>query len=143
MLSKKGIASLRIYVQNGGFIMADACCADRAFDKGFRLLMKMVFPKRKLEKIPVDDPVYKYPFDLTVSKVSATKAYHQKYQNKWPELWGIRRAGANGWAVVYSPVDFCCALEGDLEDDICGLKLDSALPFIANILSAGFRGEEQ
>ena len=35
--------NLKGFVEQGGFIFADACCGSRAFDRGFKLLMKELF----------------------------------------------------------------------------------------------------
>ncbi len=40
-----GRGLLRDYVEQGGFILADACCGREAFDRGFRALMEKVFPE--------------------------------------------------------------------------------------------------
>ena len=52
---------LREYVDRGGFIFAEACCADsKRFDDGFRALMKKVFPPEyKLKVLPPDHPVWR------------------------------------------------------------------------------------
>ena len=35
---------LRDYVEQGGFLFAEACCGRKAFDQGFRALMAELFP---------------------------------------------------------------------------------------------------
>ncbi|MCK5805661.1 MAG: hypothetical protein KAI66_22705, partial [Lentisphaeria bacterium] len=42
---------------------------------------------------------------------------------------------------VYSPVDFSCALEGDLDESVMGYKKESALKLLANILGDAMRLE--
>jgi hypothetical protein len=49
---------LREYVNNGGFIMAEACCGRGEFDRGFRQLMREMFPDNALEPLPADHPVW-------------------------------------------------------------------------------------
>lgn len=46
---------LREYVEQGGFILADACCGMAEFDRGFRELMKQVFPEPEYELKPLAD----------------------------------------------------------------------------------------
>ena len=48
---------LREYVERGGMLMADSICASRAFTESFRREMAAIFPDRKLERIPADDPL--------------------------------------------------------------------------------------
>lgn len=49
---------LKEYVTNGGFLYAEACCNKDSFDRGFRDLMKRLFPDNPLEPIPPDHPVW-------------------------------------------------------------------------------------
>lgn len=46
---------LREYVEQGGFILADACCGMAEFDRGFREMMKQVFPEPEYELKPLAD----------------------------------------------------------------------------------------
>ena len=52
---------LREFVDQGGFIFADACCGSRGFDQGFRRLMKELFPEEafQLKLLPPDHPVWR------------------------------------------------------------------------------------
>ncbi len=49
---------LREYVDQGGFIFAEACCNSSAFDAQFRALMKEIFPDNPLRLLPPDHPVW-------------------------------------------------------------------------------------
>src|SRR5262249_24332198 len=60
---------LRLNLQNGGLLFADACCGKEAFDKGFRQLMTDLFTKEafpnldannlpRLQPIPFDDDLF-------------------------------------------------------------------------------------
>ncbi len=40
------------YVDEGGFLLAEACCGDEEFTASFRLLMKRIFPKNDLRRLP-------------------------------------------------------------------------------------------
>ena len=124
---------LRSYLQNGGFLLVSACCSAEAFDGGFRRLMKAVFPHDELEPIPKDDALYRKPYPLQGEAVVGTQCYADAYGQDWAELFGIRREGR--WIVVYSPVDLCCALEGDLEEDVLGYKQEHSLRLLANALT--------
>lgn len=52
--SPKQVATLRAYVENGGFIFADSCCGDGEFEASFRDLMRKVFPEPELRLKPLD-----------------------------------------------------------------------------------------
>jgi RNA polymerase sigma factor (sigma-70 family) len=86
-------ANLRAYVEAGGTIVADACCASADFDRGFRKLMEEMFPDKKdqLRPLPGDHAILRGTF-LPDSE-------------RHP-LWGIDRAART--AVIYSPKDLSC-----------------------------------
>ena len=84
---------LRDYVDQGGFIFADACCGRFEFDRGFRFLMKAIFPEPQYELhvLSKEHPVYRARHILT------------------PELhplWGIEYGCRT--VVIYSPTDLSC-----------------------------------
>jgi hypothetical protein len=51
---------LRTYVEQGGFIFADACCAGGAFEQSFRALMEEIFPEPhlRLRPLDIDHPIW-------------------------------------------------------------------------------------
>ena len=53
--------NIREYVEQSGFIFADACCGDKDFDRGFRILMKEIFPEEEFQLKPLspDHPVWR------------------------------------------------------------------------------------
>ncbi len=54
--------ALKQYLENGGFLFADACqgdgCGQAEFDRSFRLLMAEIFPDSPLEPLPANHPVW-------------------------------------------------------------------------------------
>ena len=85
--------NLREFVEQGGFIFAEACCGSREFDAGFKLLMKEVFPEEafKLRPLSEDHPVW--------------RAKHMLNPETRP-LWGIEHGCRT--VVIYSPMDLSC-----------------------------------
>ncbi|MCK5805338.1 MAG: DUF4159 domain-containing protein, partial [Lentisphaeria bacterium] len=138
-LTAAEMVSLRGYLQNGGFLLADACCASKEFDLDFREFVRRTLPNDRLEPIPADDPLYMTPFRLSMGTAEGTKAYVHRHGRSWAPLMGVRREGR--WVLVYSPVDFSCALEGDLDESVMGYKKESALKLLANILGDAMRLE--
>jgi hypothetical protein len=49
---------LKRYIQEGGFLFAEACCNSEAFRVGFRQLMAELFPEAKLETLRSDHPIW-------------------------------------------------------------------------------------
>jgi hypothetical protein len=85
--------TLRAYVEKGGVIFGEACCGSAEFDKGFRRLMKELFPEQDeaLRPLPDDHPVWR-------SKHLLDPQVH-------PML-GIPRGFRT--VVIYSPKDLSC-----------------------------------
>jgi hypothetical protein len=50
---------LKQYIDQGGFLMAEACCGKAAFDEGFRALMKELFPDHQLKRLPPEHPLWR------------------------------------------------------------------------------------
>jgi hypothetical protein len=93
VLTADGEERLREYVQQGGFIMADACCSSPRFHEGFVKLMERVFPEPeyKLKPLSDDHPVW--------------RARHLLSPGAYP-LWGIEHGCRT--VVIYSPKDLSC-----------------------------------
>ncbi|MGC8641285.1 MAG: DUF4159 domain-containing protein [Isosphaeraceae bacterium] len=85
--------NIREYVEQGGFLFADACCHSKKFDAGFRALVKELFPEPeyKLRLLSDDHPVWRAKHLLT------PRAY---------PLWGIEH-GCRTF-LIYSPKDLSC-----------------------------------
>jgi hypothetical protein len=52
------LARLRQFCSDGGTILGDACCGAPDFDKAFREMAARIFPKRPIERILPDHPLY-------------------------------------------------------------------------------------
>jgi hypothetical protein len=100
-LQKSEAEQLRKYLENGGFLMAEACCGRKGFDLSFRQLMTAVFPSSPLKSIPQDNAVFKNPNDL--QRVGVTPMLQQAIGSAvmQPRLEGVEVNGH--YAVIYSP----------------------------------------
>jgi hypothetical protein len=79
---------LKQYLTKGGFLYAEGCGGSPEFDKGFRDLVKRLFPKAELTRVPPDHPVWHAAGKLAVSP-------------KEHELWGIEMGGRT--VALYNP----------------------------------------
>lgn len=92
-----GVRKLREYIEQGGMIFGEACCGASAegaeFDRGFRALMKAIFPEPEyeLKLLPEDHPIW--------------RARHLLTPEVHP-LWGIEHGCRT--VVIYSPGDLSC-----------------------------------
>ena len=93
VFDERGKKNLRDYIEQGGFLFAEACCGRREFDRGFRALMKELFPEPEYDLHPLAED-------------------HAVWRAKWPlspgdhALWGIEHGCRT--VVIYSPDDLSC-----------------------------------
>jgi len=101
-LSDKEQAGLRRYLENGGFLFAEACCGRKGFDLGFRQAMKAVLPGAQLERIPATADLFQEP--TKISSVGVTPALLESggAAVTAPRMLGIDMDGHYG--VIYSPL---------------------------------------
>ncbi len=93
LLSAESKRSLRRYIENGGLILGEACCGRKAFDLGFRTLIREILPEPEydLKPLPPEHPIWRAKYDLD--------------PNAHP-LWGIEHGCRT--VVLYSPEDLSC-----------------------------------
>ncbi len=99
---RKGEAEqLKKYLENGGFLLAEACCGRKGFDLSFRQLMGTIFPGAPLKAIPQNNAVFRSPNDVT--RVGVTPMLQQDLGSAVipPRLEGVEVSGHV--AVIYSP----------------------------------------
>jgi hypothetical protein len=85
---------LKQYIEQGGFILAEACCGRPEFDRGFRELVKELFPESPLKRLPAEHPIWQA---------------HALVPPR--ELYGIELGCKT--VVVYSPRDLSCLWESN------------------------------
>ena len=94
-LNKEQKENLRDYVNQGGFIFAEKCCNNKAFDTSFRKLMKELFPESPLQPLPPDHAIW-----LAQEKINPRFV---------GELEGVQACCRT--SVVYSRIDLSCYWE--------------------------------
>ena len=94
-LSSADQNKLREYIENGGFIFAEACCDGKGFDRDFREIMGEIFPDNPLEPLAADHPIW-YAEQPVAS------------DGMFP-LWGINACCRT--SVVYCPENISCYWE--------------------------------
>jgi len=96
--------TLKEYIENGGFLFAEACqghgCDGTAFDRSFRALMRELFPDSELRKLPPDHAVW-----YAQEKVDPKNL--PKDSEFW--LWGLDACCRT--SVVYCPRTLSCYWE--------------------------------
>jgi len=84
---------LKLFIDNGGFVFASACCGSASFDRSFRDEMAQLYPDAKFEPLPPGHPVY--------------TCRHAVAQQAAFMLEGLNTGCRT--AVLYAPRDVCCA----------------------------------
>ncbi len=123
--------ALRRYLEKGGFLFADAACGKAEFDESFRALVGDVLGSSRLEPIGPDSPIYRMAFNTR--KVRYTAAVRESDPGlDTLTLYGAKVKGRV--AVVYSPWDIGCALEGFPSYGSRGLVSEDAFKVAANVV---------
>ena len=126
VLSETEVENLGHYLLNGGFLLADACCGRRAFDRAFRREIARVLPGRALEAIPPDDPLFSGLYQINQFH------YTLEDTSSPPAALGIKVDGY--YVVVYSPVDFGNGWEGEEHPFVNGLTPEDSLKLGMNTI---------
>lgn len=101
--------ALKLYVERGGFIFAEAACGSKQFDESFRRIMKEVFPGQELKVLPVGHALFEAGEPL--GNVSYSPAVRRDEPDlKRPFLEFIEQNGRA--VVVYSKYDLSSAIDG-------------------------------
>jgi len=123
-------ARLAQYVQDGGTILADACCGWKDFTDSFRREMALVFPDRPLCRMLPDDPVFSSYYKL--GNLTYKRANGSTYTEA-PCLESIDfgcRAG-----VIFSPRDLTCGWDGHEHPRGERVVIDQARQVGANLVT--------
>jgi hypothetical protein len=124
-LTPKERLNLRYYVTSGGFLLASAGCSDPGWTRSFRREIAQIFPKGKLQPIPLTHALYH-----TVYAINAIRTRHDR---RGAQLEGLFHNGKI--VVLFSPDGLndtaharnCCCCGGD--------ELDQAEHLNVNILA--------
>ena len=131
---------LATFLDRGGMLLADSVCAAGGFTQAFRAEMAAILPDRKLEEIPVDDPIFtagEYGgYDIrqvTLREPSGGDGpIGVRKRQIPPKLEGVRIG--DRWAVIFSPYDLSCALEKQNSMECTGYGREDAEKIALNVL---------
>lgn len=131
-LSASEKAALKKFLENGGFLFAEACCGRKGFDLSFREMMRSLMPDKPLTRIPTTSGLFKEPNNITA--VGATPALMQEtgQARTEPVLLGIE-INAN-FSVIYSPLGLSGGWEMSQSPYARGINDVSAIQVGQNVL---------
>jgi hypothetical protein len=138
--------ALKEYLDNGGFLFADAICASPEFASALREEMKAIYPDAQFTRIPPSHPMFTDEFHgFTLSSVELRDPQIRadndpltaKLVRTTPLLEGLEVDGRI--AVILSPYDISCALEKGASLDCKGYVTADAARIGANVLLYALR----
>ena len=140
--SEEERVGLRNYLDNGGFLFADACCGAPQFDESFRELIRQMFG-RDLERIPALHEIHKMELGHDIRRVTrrlpavdpAASSLTTEESVGEAILEGIEIDGK--YAVVYSKYDLSCALERQATSACAGYTTEDAIRIGVNLVLYG------
>ncbi len=133
--------ALADYIENGGFLFGDAICASPQFASALRRELATVFPGQKLERIPLNHPLFSETFGgfslqrVTLNDPQVRRAddpLETRRSQVSPLLEGLTVDGR--LAVVFSPNDLSCALESNASLECKGYIRTDAAKIGANVI---------
>ncbi|MFM8219089.1 MAG: DUF4159 domain-containing protein, partial [Planctomycetaceae bacterium] len=134
---------LRKFLEAGGFLFADACCASAEFDRAFRRLVSQLFPDHPLERIPANHELFLSSSAHRLEKVRrreasqgpARGALESVVNEVEPFLEGVQIN--NRYVIVYSKYDSSCALDRQSAVACSGYVHEDAVKIAVNVLVYG------
>jgi hypothetical protein len=137
-------AALRNYLKNGGFIFADAICADEQFTASFRREMAVIL-NAELQPIKADHELLQgsrfHGFDIRqVNVIDPQRTKEKITVARRRELPQLEIASLEDRiAVVFSPLDLSCALESRHSLQCRGYLRDDAARIGINVILFGLQ----
>jgi len=74
---------LKEYVENGGFILAEACCGREAFRRQFEKLLEDILPSSELQLLPNDHPIWTASGKFLLTPNQPFPLYGVQHGCKW------------------------------------------------------------
>jgi hypothetical protein len=136
---------LRIYLERGGMLFADAICSSRDFNEAFAREMTALFPEGRLQRIAPNDPIFSTHYggdDLSTverrepQRRAADEPLKSHVRQGEPYLEGLKLG--DRYAVVFSPFDISCALENHESLECEGYTRKDAARISLNVLLYSF-----
>ena len=122
---------LRRFCLDGGTIWGDACCGAPEMDKAFRSLVARIFPKRPLEPIAPDHPLYSCFYSIQ------TVRYKKGADTFWedrPPLEAVH-LGCRAAIIYCGGYDLSCGWDGHTHDHGQRVDIKDARRLGANMIT--------
>ena len=121
-------AKLKQYVEQGGTILGEACCSQKAFDDSFRALLAELWPGTKLTELPPSHAVFQTPRVL---------------KNKLKILGLALEANQGRFGVLYIPNGISCQWERGGTTAVAALDVGANITFYVEKVASRVKPPEQ
>jgi len=108
-LNAEARKALKLYLERGGFVFAEAACGSPQFDESFRRLMAEMFPDQELKVLPAGHLLFEVGEALQ-EVVYSPAVQREKPDLKRPVLEFIEQDGRA--VLIYSKYDLSSAIDG-------------------------------
>jgi hypothetical protein len=125
--------ALTQYLLDGGTLVADSCCGREEFAGSFRAEMKKMFPRRPMDRLELDHPVFRAFHKYTTVNFRTFKGRTKIDTVGPPELYGMN-LGCRA-AVVFSPWDLSCGWDEHTHEHGSRLLPGDAIRLGINLVS--------
>lgn len=138
---------LRLFVERGGLIFADAICSSEEFASSFRREMGQIFADAPLRPIPASHEMFGEKFggfplgQVTLRdprRGNGAGPLRSDVVRTSPELEGVQLG--NRYGVIFSKYDLSCALERHNSLECAGYNRDDAARIGINVILFSLRG---
>ena len=93
---------LKKYLENGGFLFAEACCGRKGFDMAFRQMISQILPTAPLKMVPATSTLFRSPNDVKSLGITPILQQELGKASIQPHLEGCELVPGQ-YCVVYSP----------------------------------------
>lgn len=112
-LAEEEGAALKTYLERGGTLLAEACCGREAFDRSFRDLAGKLLDGQPLQPLAADHPLFR-SVGRPIGEVRLRPEFARQIGQETLPVPRIEGGAIGGrLAILYSPLDWTCGLEGD------------------------------
>jgi Domain of unknown function (DUF4159) len=126
-------AAVKQYLHDGGSLIADACCGRKEFSAAFRVEMKKMFPKRPMDRLELDHPVFRAFHKYQTVNFRTYRGTTKIDTVGPPDLFGVN-LGCRA-AVLFSPHDLSCGWDEHTHDHGDRLLPGDAIRLGINLVS--------
>lgn len=89
-ISERESKILQEYLENGGFVLAEACCGAEAFRRRFEKLLDDILPGSELRRLPDDHPIWTASGKFLVTPNKPFPLYGVQHGCKWVAVFSPR-----------------------------------------------------